>query len=148
MTNKVKIQRLAHAVEFLPDYATKHSAGMDLMAANIEPIIIRPHEVQLIATGICIALPDYFEAQIRPRSGLALKHGITVLNSPGTIDADYRGEIKIMLINHSTKEFVVERGMRIAQMIIARYEQILWNEVESLDNTERGVGGFGSTGKF
>lgn len=148
MTNKVKIQKLEHFGESLPNYATKHSAGMDLMAANIEPIIIKPRETKLIPTGISIALPDYFEAQIRPRSGLALKYGITVLNSPGTIDADYRGEIKIILINHSTKEFIVERGTRIAQMIIARYEQILWDEVEFLDNTERATGGFGSTGKF
>ncbi|WP_341755465.1 dUTP diphosphatase [Candidatus Tisiphia endosymbiont of Ptychoptera albimana] len=145
----IKIKKLEHSVDILPSYATEHSAGMDLVAANIEPITIKPQEVKLVPTGICIALPSYLEAQIRPRSGLALKHGVTVLNSPGTIDADYRGEIKVILINHHPKEgFVIERGMKIAQMVIARYEQILWDEVNSLDETSRGFGGFGSTGKF
>ncbi|WP_375358746.1 dUTP diphosphatase [Candidatus Tisiphia endosymbiont of Neophilaenus lineatus] len=145
----IKIKKLEHAVDLLPSYATEHSAGMDLVAANIEPITIKPQEVKLVPTGICIALPSHLEAQIRPRSGLALKHGVTVLNSPGTIDADYRGEIKVILINHHPKEdFVIERGMKIAQMVIARYEQILWDEVNSLDETSRGSGGFGSTGKF
>ncbi|KAJ6644858.1 Arginine--tRNA ligase [Pseudolycoriella hygida] len=137
-----------HAVDILPTYATEKSSGMDLIAANIEPIIIKPQEVQLIPTGICIALPDYLEAQIRPRSGLALKHGITVLNSPGTIDSDYRGEIKVILINHFAEIFTITRGMKIAQMVVAKYEQILWHEVYNLDETARGEGGFGSTGKF
>ncbi|BFD46804.1 MAG: dUTP diphosphatase [Rickettsia endosymbiont of Sergentomyia squamirostris] len=145
----IKIKKLEHSVDIFPSYATEHSAGMDLVAANIEPITIKPQEVKLVPTGICIALPSHLEAQIRPRSGLALKHGVTVLNSPGTIDADYRGEIKVILINHHPKEdFVIERGMKIAQMVIARYEQILWDEVNSLDETSRGFGGFGSTGKF
>lgn len=145
----IKIKKLEHSVDLLPSYATEHSAGMDLVAANIEPITIKSQEVKLVPTGICIALPSHLEAQIRPRSGLALKHGVTVLNSPGTIDADYRGEIKVILINHHPKEdFVIERGMKIAQMVIARYEQILWDEVNSLDETSRGSGGFGSTGKF
>ncbi|WP_341751582.1 MULTISPECIES: dUTP diphosphatase [unclassified Candidatus Tisiphia] len=145
----IKIKKLEHSVDLLPSYATEHSAGMDLVAANIKPVTIKPQEVQLVPTGICIALPSHLEAQIRPRSGLALKHGVTVLNSPGTIDADYRGEIKVILINHHPKEdFVIERGMKIAQMVIARYEQILWDEVNSLDETSRGSGGFGSTGKF
>ncbi|MFU7500447.1 MAG: dUTP diphosphatase [Candidatus Tisiphia sp.] len=145
----IKIKKLEHSVDILPSYATEHSAGMDLIAANIEPITIKSQEVKLVPTGICIALPSHLEAQIRPRSGLALKHGVTVLNSPGTIDADYRGEIKVILINHHPKEdFVIERGMKIAQMVIARYEQILWDEVDSLDETSRGSGGFGSTGKF
>ena len=148
MNIKVKIQKLPHCTDTLPSYATQHSAGLDLLAANIEPIIIGSHEFKLVPTGICIALPNHFEAQIRPRSGLALKHGITVLNSPGTIDADYRGEIKVILINHSNEHFVIERGMRIAQMVITRYEQILLDEVDSLDETQRGVSGFGSTGKF
>ncbi|MFU7502331.1 MAG: dUTP diphosphatase [Candidatus Tisiphia sp.] len=144
----IKIKKLEHSVEFLPSYATEHSAGMDIVAANIEPITIKSQEVKLVPTGICIALPSHLEAQIRPRSGLALKHGITVLNSPGTIDADYRGEIKVILINHDKEDFIIERGMKIAQMVIARYEQILWDEVDSLDETSRGSGGFGSTGKF
>lgn len=148
MNNKVKIQKLPHCADGLPAYATPHSAGLDLLAANIEPIIIGSNEFKLVPTGICIALPSFFEAQIRPRSGLALKHGVTVLNSPGTIDADYRGEIKVILINHSTEHFVVERGMRIAQMVIARYEHISWDEVDSLEETHRGTAGFGSTGKF
>ncbi|WP_367363793.1 dUTP diphosphatase [Candidatus Tisiphia endosymbiont of Nedyus quadrimaculatus] len=148
MNIKVKIKKLEHSVDILPSYATEHSAGMDLVAANIEPITIKPQEVKLVPTGICIALPSHLEAQIRPRSGLALKHGVTVLNSPGTIDADYRGEIKVILINHAQEDFIIERGMKIAQMVIARYEQILWDEVDSLDETSRGLGGFGSTGKF
>ncbi|MCC8371345.1 MAG: dUTP diphosphatase [Rickettsia endosymbiont of Pseudomimeciton antennatum] len=148
MNIKVKIKKLEHSVDILPDYATQQSSGMDLIAANIEPITIKSQEVKLVPTGICIALPTHLEAQIRPRSGLALKHGITVLNSPGTIDADYRGEIKVILINHAKEDFVIERGMKIAQMVIARYEQILWDEMDLLDETHRGSGGFGSTGKF
>nr|WP_250312210.1 dUTP diphosphatase [Rickettsia endosymbiont of Oedothorax gibbosus] len=144
----IKVKKLEHSVDILPGYATQHSSGMDLMAANIEPITIKSQQVELVPTGICIALPSHLEAQIRPRSGLALKHGITVLNSPGTIDPDYRGEIKVILVNHAKEDFVIERGMKIAQMVISKYEQILWDEVDSLDETLRGSGGFGSTGKF
>ncbi len=143
---KIKIRKLEHAVATLPSYATAHSSGMDLMAANIEPIILKGNTTELVPTGICIALPHDLEAQIRPRSGLALKHGITVLNSPGTIDADYRGEIKVILINHFPENFIITRGMKIAQMVIVKYEQILWDEVDLLDETGRGEGGFGSTG--
>ena len=130
----------------LPSYATSGSAGMDLLAIIESPITIMPSEVQLIPTGIAIALPCGFEAQIRPRSGLALKHGITVLNSPGTIDSDYRGEIKVILINHSKEAYTVNPQDRIAQMIISKYETINWNIVTDLDSTERQEGGFGSTG--
>ncbi|AKP49850.1 dUTP diphosphatase [Cyclobacterium amurskyense] len=131
----------------LPAYQTKLSAGLDLTANISEPIILKPLERKLIGTGLYIALPEGFEAQIRPRSGLAYKHGITVLNSPGTIDADYRGEIKVLLVNNSDSEFTVQDGERIAQMVIARYEQIEWSPQESLSDTERGTGGYGSTGK-
>lgn len=149
MTDKVKIALapLEHAVGLnLPTYATEHSAGMDLTAALEEAIEIGPGERMLIPTGLTIALPDGFEAQIRPRSGLALKHGVTVLNSPGTIDADYRGEIGVILINHGTEPYTVERGMRIAQMVVERHSTVEWEVVETLDETERGEGGFGSTG--
>ena len=147
MTIKVRIRKLEHLGDLpLPNYATKHSSGMDLFATNISPIAIKPGETTLISTGISIAIPLGFEAQIRPRSGLAAKHSITVLNSPGTIDADYRGEIKVLLINHGTDNFLVEKGMKIAQMIIARYEQVSWEEVSNLDETSRSDGGFGSTG--
>lgn len=130
----------------LPTYATAQSAGMDLRA-NIEvPQIIKPMERKLIATGLYIALPEGYEAQIRPRSGLALKHGITVLNTPGTIDADYRGEIMVLLVNFSDKEFVINDGERIAQMVIAQHEQGQFVEVTQLDETDRGAGGYGHTG--
>lgn len=130
----------------LPTYATPQSAGMDLRA-NIEaPIILHPMERRLIPTGLHIALPEGYEAQVRPRSGLALKHGLTVLNSPGTIDADYRGEIGVLLINLSQEDFVINDGERIAQMVIARYEQADFIVVEELDQTERGEGGYGHTG--
>ncbi|WP_347938719.1 dUTP diphosphatase [Rickettsia oklahomensis] len=141
-----KIQKLENFFGGLPEYATERSAGMDLIAANAQPIIIKIGEIQLIPTGIAIALPDSFEAQIRPRSGLAVKHGITVANSPGTIDADYRGEIKVILINLGKEDFIIEKGMRIAQMIISKYERILWEESITLDETVRGSSGFGSTG--
>ena len=147
MTISVNIIKLEHAKDLpLPVYATEHSAGMDLLAANDAEMIIKAGEVALVPTGIAIALPVGMEAQIRPRSGLAAKNGITVLNSPGTIDADYRGEIKVILINHSKSDFTVERGMRIAQMVISQYQRIILNEVETLDQTDRGSGGFGSTG--
>jgi dUTP pyrophosphatase len=130
----------------LPKYETSGSAGMDLQAAIDESITLKSGEIKLVKTGIAIALEEGFEAQIRPRSGLALKNGITVLNTPGTIDSDYRGEICIVLINHSKTDFIIERGMRIAQIIIAKYSQAEITEVTDLDETQRGEGGFGSTG--
>lgn len=130
----------------LPQYATAQSAGMDLRADITEDIVLRPMERRLIGTGLRIALPEGFEAQIRPRSGLALKHGITVLNTPGTVDADYRGELKVLLVNFSDEPFTIHAGERIAQMVIARYEQAELLEVEQLDETERGEGGYGHTG--
>ena len=130
----------------LPTYATAQSAGMDLRANIEDPQILKPMERKLIATGLYIALPEGYEAQIRPRSGLALKHGITVLNTPGTIDADYRGEIKVLLVNFSDKEFVINDGERIAQMVIAQHEQGQFVEVTQLDETDRGAGGYGHTG--
>ena len=147
MKLSVKITKLQHAKDLsLPAYATSQSAGMDLLAAIFEPTVVKAGEIAIIPTGIAIALPEGFEAQIRPRSGLAAKFGITVLNTPGTIDADYRGEIKVILINHSSSDFVIERGMRIAQMVVARYEHIILEEVQSLEETFRGEKGFGSTG--
>lgn len=130
----------------LPHYATPLSAGMDLRANIGEPITLHPLERHLIPTGLFIALPPGYEAQVRPRSGLALKHGITVLNTPGTIDADYRGEVMVLLVNFSQDDFIVEDGERIAQMVVARHEQGEWVEVENLDETERGAGGYGHTG--
>ena len=145
----VKIKKLENLAELkLPYYATEHSAGMDLVAAIEEDIVLEPGQVKIVPTGIAIALPDGFEAQIRPRSGLAAKNGVTVLNAPGTIDADYRGEIKAILINHGQEEFVVSRGMRIAQMIITEYTKVSLEEVENLEDTDRGEQGFGSTGMF
>lgn len=129
-----------------PAYATPLSAGMDLRANIAEPITLEPLQRVLVPTGLYIALPEGFECQVRPRSGLAVKHGITVLNSPGTVDADYRGELRTLLVNLSDRAFVIEPGERIAQMVIARHEHVEWDEVEVLDETERGVGGFGSTG--
>ena len=147
MKLSVKITKLQHAKDLsLPAYATSQSAGMDLLAAIFEPTVVKAGEIAIIPTGIAIALPEGFEAQIRPRSGLAAKFGITVLNTPGTIDADYRGEIKVILINHSSSDFVIERGMRIAQMVVARYEHVILEEVQSLEDTSRGAKGFGSTG--
>ncbi len=143
----VPIVRLAHAESLpLPDYATPESAGADLMAAIDDTRILGPGARALIPTGIKISLPTGFEAQIRPRSGLALKHGVTCLNAPGTIDADYRGEIGVILINHGDDDFVIERGMRIAQMVVAPITVALWKEQDTLSDTERGSGGFGSTG--
>lgn len=132
----------------LPEYATELSAGMDLRAFLPDsPIQLAPGERALIPTGISVALPDGLEAQIRPRSGLAFKFGITVLNSPGTIDADYRGDIGVLLINHGPSAFVINNGDRIAQLVVARYEKIQWRNVDALSETSRGVGGFGHTGK-
>jgi len=130
----------------LPAYETTHSAGMDLRANISEKILLKPLERALIPTGLYIELPTGFEAQIRPRSGMAYKYGITVLNSPGTIDADYRGEVKVLLVNLSDKEVEIEDGMRIAQMIISQHENIEWKEVDSLTETKRGTGGYGHTG--
>lgn len=131
----------------LPAYATVLSAGMDIRANLTEPVVLNPLERTLIPTGLYIALPEGFEAQMRPRSGLALKHGITLLNTPGTIDADYRGEIGVILVNLSSEPFLVNDGERICQMVIASYNQVEWEPVEILDDTERGTGGFGHTGK-
>ena len=130
-----------------PEYATVQSAGLDLRADIAEPLELKPLGRALVPTGLFIALPAGTEAQVRPRSGLAAKYGVTVLNAPGTIDADYRGEIKVILVNLSDETFVVNPGERIAQMVVARYEQVEWEETETLDETERGEGGFGSTGK-
>ena len=131
----------------LPRYATPLSAGMDVRANIDEAVILRPLERAMIPTGLSIELPEGYEMQIRPRSGLAAKHGITVLNSPGTIDADYRGEIRVILVNLSNEEFRIEAGERIAQMVVARHEQVEWESAEELSDTSRGAGGFGSTGK-
>lgn len=131
----------------LPEYATPGSAGMDLKANTTEPIVLKPLERQMVPTGIHIQLPEGYEAQVRPRSGLAAKYGISIVNAPGTVDADYTGEIRVILINLSNENFVVNPGERIAQLVVARYERVEWNEVATLDTTERGDGGFGSTGK-
>ena len=146
LTQMVKIQVVNRGHQQLPAYATPQSAGMDLRANLNEPITLHPMERRLIPTGLHIALPEGYEAQVRPRSGLALKHGLTVLNTPGTIDADYRGEIGVVLINLSQEDFVVEDGERIAQMVIARHEQADFEAVEILDETVRGEGGYGHTG--
>ncbi len=142
----MKIKIVNRGQQQLPAYATPQSAGMDLRADIEEPITLHPMERRIIPTGLYIALPPGYEAQVRPRSGLALKHGITVLNSPGTIDADYRGEIGVLLINLSTDDFVITAGERIAQMVVARHEQGEFEVVAELDDTERGAGGYGHTG--
>jgi len=131
----------------LPAYMSEHASGMDLYAAVEEPVVLQPGDVKLIPTGLFIALPPGFEAQIRPRSGLALKHGITVANTPGTIDADYRGEIGIILSNISREPFTIQRGERIAQMVIQKVERVVWDQREELDVTDRDDGGFGHTGR-
>ena len=141
------VQVLEHAKDLpLPSYGSKLAAGMDLLAAIDAPMTLAPLQRALVPTGLAMAVPEGFEAQVRPRSGLAAKNGITVLNTPGTVDADYRGEVKVILINLSQENFVIERGMRIAQMVIARHGQAQIKAVNSLDETERGAGGFGSTG--
>ena len=142
----MKIQIINKSKHALPQYATALSAGMDLRANIVTPILLKPMQRKLVPTGLYIALPEGFEAQIRPRSGLALKKGITLLNTPGTIDADYRGEIGVIVVNLSEEDFIIEDGERIAQMVIARYEKAEWEEVEVLGETERGDGGFGHTG--
>ena len=142
----MKVQIINKSKHALPAYATVASAGMDLRANLSEPIVLKPLQRCLVPTGLYMALPVGYEAQVRPRSGLAIKKGVTVLNSPGTIDADYRGEVCVILVNLSAEEFVIEDGERIAQMVIARHEQVEWQEVEMLDDTERGAGGFGHSG--
>lgn len=144
MIMDIKVVNKGH--QPLPEYATPQSAGMDLRANVEAPITLKPMERRLIPTGLYIALPVGYEAQIRPRSGLALKHGITVLNTPGTIDADYRGELMVLLVNFSDSDFIINDGERIAQMVIARHEQGIFEVVEALDDTERGTGGYGHTG--
>jgi len=141
-----RIDGAAHELH-LPKYATDHSAGMDVCAAVEGEVILKAGETALISTGFAIALPEGYEAQVRPRSGLAAKNQITVLNSPGTIDADYRGEVKVILTNFGRQDFVIKRGDRIAQMVVAPYTRVQWEEKESLDETKRGVGGFGHTGR-
>jgi dUTP pyrophosphatase len=143
----MKVQIVNKSGQQLPAYATELSAGMDLRADLESPITLGPLERALVPTGLFIALPAGYEAQVRPRSGLAAKHGITVLNTPGTIDADYRGEIKVILVNLSNTPFEIVPGERIAQMVVARHERVEWDEVEVLDETARGAGGFGSTGR-
>ncbi len=142
----MKVNIINHSKHDLPSYATEYSAGLDLRANIGSPIELKPFERQLIPTGLFIELHKGYEAQIRPRSGLAFKNGITVLNSPGTIDADYRGELKVLLINLSNSPFMINDGERIAQMVIAKHEQINWEEVTSMNETDRGSGGFGHTG--
>jgi dUTP pyrophosphatase len=148
MLDYIPIKRSPNGLHLpLPEYATPGSAGLDLMAAIVHPLCLRPLERWLVPTGFCLELPQGYEAQIRPRSGLALKHGITCLNSPGTIDSDYRGQVHALLINLGTENFTIEPGMRIAQMVIAKFERIGWKELEKLDTSLRGEGGFGSTGE-
>ena len=143
----MKVQIVNRSPYPCPAYATEQSAGVDLKANLKEPVELQPLQRMLVPTGLYIALPKGYEAQVRPRSGLALKHGITVLNTPGTVDADYRGEVCVILVNLSQEPFEIVPGERIAQMVIARHEQVEWDEVEVLDETQRGAGGFGSTGK-
>ena len=142
----MKVQIVNKSAYEAPFYATVNSAGMDLKANIEEPITLAPLQRAMVPTGLYIALPEGTEAQVRPRSGLAAKHGVTVLNTPGTIDADYRGEIKVILVNLSNEPFTINPGERIAQMVVARYEKVEWDVVDTLDQTERGAGGFGSTG--
>lgn len=143
----MKVKVINQSKHSLPEYQTPHSAGLDLRANIEEDIVLAPLERKLIGTGLFLELPEGYEAQIRPRSGLAFKHGLTVLNSPGTIDADYRGEIKVLLVNLSNENFTIVDGERIAQMVVAKHEQISWLDSDSLSDTERGSGGYGSTGK-
>jgi dUTP pyrophosphatase len=144
-TVTVAVQRLTTLVA-LPHYVTPGAAGMDLPAAVVSPLTLAPHAFALVPCGFALALPEGFEAQVRPRSGLAAKHGVTVLNAPGTIDSDYRGEIKALLINHGTEPFVITTGMRIAQLVVCPVTQVRWNETESLAESARGAGGFGHSG--
>ena len=143
----LKIKIINQSIHPLPEYATEHAAGMDLRASLTESIVLKPLQRTLVPTGLFMELPIGFEAQIRPRSGLAFKHGLTVLNSPGTIDADYRGEIKVLLVNLSNDNFTINDGERVAQMVIAKHEMVEWYSVAKIEETTRGEGGFGSTGK-
>lgn len=143
----LNVQIINKSKHSLPSYATPLSAGMDLRANLDQPIVLQPLQRCLVPTGLYIALPEGYEAQVRPRSGLALKKGITVLNAPGTVDADYRGEIGVILVNLSSEPFVISDGERIAQLVVARHEQVVWQETGGLDATERGAGGFGHTGQ-
>ena len=145
--SKINVKIINKSAHALPEYATEGSAGMDLRTSITEPVVLKPLERQLLPTGLFIELPIGYEAQVRPRSGLAFKQGITVLNSPGTIDADYRGEICIILVNLSNEDFIINDGERICQMVIATHAQAEWKEVAELGVTERGIGGFGHTGK-
>ena len=147
MNQLMNVKIVNQSKHALPAYATSLSAGMDVRANISEPVVVKPMERVLIPTGLFIQLPKGFEAQIRPRSGLALKHGITVLNSPGTIDADYRGEIRVILINLSAEPFIINDGERICQMVVAPHSQVQWEETASLEDSDRGEGGFGHTGK-
>ena len=145
---KINITKFNKEIDCIfPKYATEDSAGMDLSSASQETVLLKPNETKLIPTNLIIEIPKGYEGQVRPRSGLALKHGITVLNSPGTIDADYRGEVKVLLINHSNEDFEIKYGERIAQLIIAKYEKAELKITENLSETDRGTGGYGSTGK-
>lgn len=145
---KVSVQQTLEGKDLpLPQYMSSGAAGLDLVAAVTEEVVIEPGKIKLLPTGLMIALPEGYEAQIRPRSGLALKYGISMVNTPGTIDADYRGEIKIIMINHGEEPFLIKRGDRIAQMVINKIEQIEWIPVEQINDTSRGTGGFGHTGK-
>jgi dUTP pyrophosphatase len=147
MNVEIPVTQLPHGEHLdLPYYATPGAAGMDLLAAVPDSIVLAPGKRAIVPTGLTIGLPEGFEAQVRPRSGLAAKHGVTVLNSPGTIDSDYRGEIGVILINHGEEDFTIEPGMRIAQMVIAQHAQASWDVLQTLTETIRGVGGFGSTG--
>ena len=145
--NAMRVKIINRSNNLLPEYATTYSAGMDLRANLEEPITLKSLERALIPTGLFIELPPGYEAQIRPRSGLAVKHGISVLNSPGTIDADYRGEIRVVLVNLSNSEFVINHGERICQMVVAKHATVEWQETDELESSERGAGGFGHTGK-
>jgi len=142
----MKVRVINKSNNSLPEYATEFSAGMDVRAANFEPVVLKPLDRAMIPTGLFLEIPAGYEVQVRPRSGLAAKKGITVLNAPGTIDADYRGEVCVILVNLSNSEFVIERGERIAQLVLARHEKIEWEETDSLAESARGEGGFGSTG--
>jgi dUTP pyrophosphatase len=142
----IDIKVVSQSRHKLPEYSTLYSAGMDLIANLDGPVVLKPMERALIPTGLFIELPEGFEAQVRPRSGLAIKSGITVLNSPGTIDADYRGEVKVIVVNLSGLDFVIQDGERIAQMVVARHERVIWQEVNELNVSDRGTGGFGHTG--
>ena len=147
MNNKIEVQIVNKSSNVLPQYETINSSGLDLRANIEDDIVLKSLERALIPTGLYLSIPEGFEAQVRPRSGLAYKHGLTVLNTPGTIDADYRGEIKVILVNISNDEFIIKSGERICQLVFSKVQQINWLEVELLDSTERGIGGFGHTGK-